>query len=158
MLKRIRAKEGLAYSVYSYPVPGSIFRGYFLASLETKIATTSRAINMMLEVMREMREKPVTEQELAEAKSFYEGSLARRMETYPDVARLIINQEFYGLKDNYYIKDIEEIKKLTREDILHVARKYIDLNNYNIAIVTKVADLKLEIVGIDESMIEKKGI
>ncbi len=103
-----------------------------------------------------MRENLVTEQELAEAKSYYEGSLARSMETYGDVAGLIINQEFYGLPDNYYLKNIEEIKELTREDLLRVARKYIDLENFNVAIVTKIKDLQLEVEGIDESIIEKE--
>ncbi len=155
LLKRIRSEEGLAYSVYSYAVPGSIFRGYYLFSLQTKTASTSRAMNLMLEIMRGMRENLVTEQELAEAKSYYEGSLARSMETYGDVAGLIINQEFFGLPDNYYLKDIEEIKGLAREDLLRVARKYIDLENFIVAIVTKIKDLQLEVEGIDESIIEK---
>ena len=155
--KSIRVKQGLAYSAYSHFAPGPTYNGYFRAGLQTKVGSTSQALNSLLEEFGRIRDEPVSEKELEDTKSFFEGSLPRRQETYRQMANLFVDQEVYGLKSEYWADDLEEIKSLTREDIQRVARKYLDPDNFVIAIATNVDSLTLEVEGIAEDMIEVKN-
>lgn len=155
IMKSIRARQGLAYSAYSYFVPGPQYRGYFRAGLQTKTGSTSQALRSLLDEIRRIRSELVDTQELEDAKSFYHGSLPRRQESYRQIAGLFIDKEIYGLEDEYWRKDLEEISSLSREDIQRVAVEYLKPENYVIAIATKVDSLKLEIGGIEEEMIER---
>jgi zinc protease len=153
--KSIRARQGLAYSAYSYFVPGPQYRGYFRAGLQTKIESTSQALNLLLEEIRRIRGEPVTRQELEDAKSFYQGSIPRQQESYGQIADLYMDREIYGLENEYWIKDLEEIRSLTLEDIQRVAGEYLTPENYVVVIVTKVDSLRLEVEGITDDMVEK---
>ena len=153
--REIRSQAGLAYSVYSNFTGGSLLEGTFRAGFQTKLESTSQVLNKMLEMIREIRSELVSEKELEDVKKFYEGSLARRGETYAQVAVLVLNGEYYGLPDQYWVKEIEEIKGLTRERIREVAKKYLDPDNLVIAIATKKEDLKLDVEGITPEMIEE---
>jgi zinc protease len=153
--KSIRARQGLAYSAYSYFVPGPQYRGYFRAGLQTKIESTSQALNSLLEEIRRMRDEPVTPQELEDAKSFYQGSIPRQQESYGQIARLYGDREIYGLEDEYWIRDLEEIQSLGVEDIRRVAGEYLTPENYVVTIVTKVDSLKLDLEDVTEEMIER---
>jgi len=152
--REIRSQGGLAYSVYCYFTGGSLLPGTFESGFQTKIETTSEALSKMLNLIREIRTEHVSEKELEDAKAYYEGSLARQGETYGQVAGLILDGEYFGLPDQYWVKEIEEIKGLTRERIREVAQKYLDTENLVIAIATKKADLKLNVEGITPEMIE----
>jgi zinc protease len=154
IMKSIRARQGLAYSAYSYFVPGPYYRGYFRAGLQTKLGSTSQAVNSLLAEIRRIREELVTEEELEDAKSYFEGSLPRRQETYGQIADLFVDKEIYGLTEDYWVKDLEEIRSLSREDIRRVAEKYLDPENYVLAIATNVDSLTLEVEGITQDMIE----
>ena len=152
--KSIRVRQGLAYSAYSYFVAGPTYDGYFRAGLQTKIGSTSQALNSLLEEINRIRNEQVTDQELEDAKSFSEGSLPRRQETYGQIADLFVDQEIYGLESDYWVEDLKEIESLTKEDIQRVARKYLDPDNFIIAIATNVDSLSLEVEGITKDMIE----
>lgn len=153
--KSIRGRQGLAYSAYSYFVPGPQYPGFFRAGLQTKIESTSQALNSLLQEIGRIRSEPVTERELADAKSFYQGSLPRRQESYSQIAELFADQEVYGLVDDYWVKDLEEIRSLTVEDIQRVAGEYLSSEDYVIAIATKVDSLTLNVKGITEDVIER---
>jgi len=154
ILKSIRVRQGLAYSAYSYFAPGPAYSGYFRAGLQTKIGSTSQALNSLLEEINRIRNEQVTDRELEDAKSFFEGSLPRRQETYGQIANLFVDQEINGLKSDYWVEDLKEIKSLTKEDIQRVARKHLDPDNFIIAVATNVDSLTLEVEGITKDMIK----
>lgn len=154
--KTIRNEKGYAYSVYSYFAPGIEFPGFFRASLETKLENTSKAINLMLDLIKEFKEKGAKDEELKDAKSYFEGSIPRRSETYGQVASALLNEEIYDLPRFHWLKDIGEIKKVTRDDVLQVARKYFDTENMVIVIVGKKDSLHLNIEGVGEDQIKFK--
>jgi zinc protease len=153
--KSIRGRQGLAYSAYSYFVPGPQYPGYFRAGLQTKIESTSQALNSLLEEIRRIRSEPVTQKELEDAQSFYEGSLPRRQESYRQIAELFADQEIYDLGDNYWVKDLEDIRSLTVDDIQRVAGEYLTPEHYVIAIATKADSLTLNVRGVTEDAIER---
>jgi zinc protease len=139
----IREQQGLAYAVDSEFVGGSQFPGFFSAQLQTAIPTTAQALDSLLEVIEGLQQTPVSPEELADMKRYYEGSLPGSAETYEQVTELLINREFFGLPEGYWETEIQRIQKLTAQEIQQLAQRYLDINNFVLALVSKREDLNL---------------
>jgi zinc protease len=148
LTRAIREEQGLAYSVYSDFVGGSQFPGFFFAGLQTKINTTSQALNSLFAVIDSMKQAPVRAEELADMKLYYEGSLPRRAESYGQVAGLLVDREFFGLPDGYWESEIRQIQGLTPQDIQQLAQRYLDTDNFVLALVSKREHLELTVAPI----------
>jgi zinc protease len=148
LMRSIREEQGLAYTVSSDFIGGSQFPGFFYAGLQTKIDTSSQAIKSLFAVIDRMKQVPVSADELTDMKLYYEGSLPRRAESYGQVAGLLIDREFFGLPDGYWESDIRHIQQLTPEEIQRLAQRYLDTDNYVLALVSKRQQLDLTDVPI----------
>jgi zinc protease len=143
MLIRIRDDQGLAYSVYSH-FDADLYPGSFQASLQTKNASATRAIQEMLEEIKKIRERPVTDQELEDAKAFLIGSFPLRLDTTGKLSHLLTMIEFYGLGLDYLDRYPMLIRSVTKGDVLRAARKYLDPDRYALVVVAKQSEAKIE--------------
>lgn len=94
-------------------------------------------------MIESLQQTLVSPEELDDMKHYYEGSLPGRAETYEQVTELLIDREFFGLPKAYWETEIQRIQQLTAEDIQQLARRYLDLNNFVLAVVSKREDLNL---------------
>ncbi|HYY16183.1 MAG TPA: pitrilysin family protein, partial [Gammaproteobacteria bacterium] len=148
LTRSIREEQGLAYSVHSDFVGGSQFPGFFYAALQTKITTTSQALNSLFAVLERMKQDPVTDAELTDMRLYYEGSLPRRAESYGQIAGLLIDREFFGLPDGYWESEIRQIQQLTAQDIQQLAQRSLNTDNFVLALVSKREQLELAVPSI----------
>lgn len=139
MLKEIRDNQGLVYSVYSY-FDASIFPGPFSVSLQTKNQSANKAIEGALSEIRRIRKEAVTDQELSEAKDYLMGSFPLRLDTTSKLANILTAIEYYDLGFDYFEKYPEYIGKVTKEDVLRVAKKHLDPDRYVLVVVGKQSD------------------
>jgi zinc protease len=125
LTQEIRSNQGLAYNVDSYFETGRRFRGPFIAETETKSETTVKATTLLRSIITGMTLAEVTQKELDLAKdsiinSFIFG-FARSDAVVAQRARL----EFYGYPAGYLENYRDNIARVTREDVLRVAKKYL---------------------------------
>ena len=120
----IRNERGLAYSVYSY-FGAEKSHGSFQFVMQTKNETALEAIQIASEEMRRMREQPVSEQELNDAKDYLIGSFPLRFDTNRKVASFLAQVEYYELGLDYPERYAELIRKVTRDDVLRAAKQYL---------------------------------
>ena len=120
----IRNRRGLAYSVYSYFVAGRN-AGRFQMAMQTRNESAREAIEVARAEIERMRRDGVTAEELQDAKSYLTGSFALGLETNDDIADFLGQVEYLGLGLDYVDRYPDMIRKVTREDILRVARKYL---------------------------------
>ena len=123
-LDSIRNERGLAYSVYSY-FSAEKGHGTFELVMQTKNETALEAIRIAKAEIRRMREELVTEQELSDAKDYLTGSFPLRFDTNRKVANFLAQVEYFQLGLDYPERYADFIKKVTREDVQHVAQKYL---------------------------------
>jgi len=138
ILDKIRDDMGLAYSAYSYFLP-SKYDGVFRVGMETKNESAKLAIDETLKLVEQMRETGITDEELQDAKDYITGSFPRKQDTNSKIASLLTQVEYYNLGLDYFDMYEREIKKVTKEDVLRVARKYLHPDNIYIVVV---ADLE----------------
>ncbi|MGH7826772.1 MAG: M16 family metallopeptidase [Candidatus Binatia bacterium] len=124
VMDSVRNERGLAYSVYSY-FNAEKGRGSFELVMQTKNDSAQEAIRVAIEEMRRIREEPVREEELRNAKDYLTGSFPLRFDTNRKVANFLALVEFFGLGMDYRERYPDLINKVTREDVLRVARQYL---------------------------------
>ncbi|GAB4541237.1 MAG: pitrilysin family protein [Anaerolineales bacterium] len=123
----VREKAGLAYSASS-----SLHAGVTVGSWEVDAGVNpknlDKAIDLILKELKKFAARGVTKDELAENQANYIGRLPLSLESNGGVASALLNLERYQLGLDYYPRYESFIRAVTREQILEVARKYIDVD------------------------------
>jgi len=124
LMQTVRSKAGLAYSIGSGFEPGK-FPGSFTVSLQTKNQSANQAIDLILQQMREIQEKPVSDAELDATRKFLIGSFPLKIDKQSGIASFMLQVELYGLGLDYAEKYPKLIEAVTKEDVQRVAKEYL---------------------------------
>lgn len=120
----IRNERGLAYSVYTN-FNADKSHGTFQFVMQTKNDSAREAMRIAREEIERIRREPVSEQELNDAKDYLTGSFPLRLDTNRKVANFLAQVEFFQLGLDYPDRYGDFIRKVTREDVLRVAKRYL---------------------------------
>jgi predicted Zn-dependent peptidase len=131
----IREEKGFSYGVrsgFAYGRgPGAFQTGGDIISAKTDLA--------LVEFMKELRgiagARPVTDEELATAKDAMVQRLPGLFGSVAGINRAIAGLWVQGLPDAYYQQYARAVGAVTKDDVVRVARKYIDLEHLAIVIV-----------------------
>lgn len=131
----IREVHGYSYGVnssFAYGKgPGPFRAGGAIVSDKTDLA--------LLEFMKELHgilgERPITDEELTTAKDALMQGLPRSFASITGIGGNITNLTVQGLPDDYYEKYARNISAVTREDLMRVAKQYVDVDHLAIVIV-----------------------
>jgi zinc protease len=131
----IREQKGYSYGVnsgFSYGKgPGAFRAGGSIFSDKTDAA--------LIEFMKELKgivgEKPVTDEEITTAKEALIQGLPQRFASVSAISGAITSLVVQGLPEDFYQTYATNVSAVTKEDLLRVAKKYIDLNHLAIVIV-----------------------
>ena len=134
LMDNIRDNKGLAYDVHSYFAPMK-HSGYFNVGVQTKNESAKVAIEEVLKEMERIRSVPVTDKELEDAKAYLTGSFPLKLDTNKKIAGMLTAIEFFNLGLDYPDRYPKMINSLTKDDILRVARKYLNPDNYIMVVV-----------------------
>jgi zinc protease len=143
LMDSIRDKQGLAYGIMSH-FDARLLPGSFWVNLQTKTETTNQAITGVLSEIKSIRDTPVSDQELAEAKSFLVGSFPLRLDSTAKLAQVLAQVEFYGLGFEYFSDYPKWIERVTKEDVQRVAKQYLDPKRYALVVVGNLAKAKVK--------------
>ncbi|MBI5848543.1 MAG: insulinase family protein [Nitrospirae bacterium] len=143
LMDNIRDNKGLAYDVHSF-FSASRFSGSFQAGLQTKNESANAAIDEVLREMERIKAEPVSDRELQDAKSYLTGSFPLRIDSNSKIAGFALAVEFNSLGMDYVDKYPSLINAVTQEDILRVAKKYLDTKNYVLVVIGNLEKAKLK--------------
>ncbi len=143
LMDSIRDKQGLAYGIMSQ-FDTRLMPGAFFISLQTRTDVTNQAIAGVLTEIKGMRDAPVTDQELNEAKSFIVGSFPLRVDSSAKLANVLAQVELYNLGMDYFTQYPKAIEKVTKDDVLRVAKQYLDPQHYALVVVGSIAKAKVK--------------
>jgi len=143
LMDSIRDRQGLVYGVGSH-FEANLMPGAFLVNLQTRNETANQAISGVLTELKSIREAPVTDQELADAKAYLMGSFPLRLDTSAKLAQVLSLVELYGLGLDYFSQYPHWIEKVTKEDVLRVAKQYLHPNRYALVVVGDLAKAKVK--------------
>ncbi len=125
LFREVRTHQGLAYSVGSLFNPGNLDLGVFMAYSETKPTTTLKTISAMINEINRIREAPVSDEELKQAKDSFLNSFVFSFSSPTQVVSRQMILEYYHLPKDFLESFRDHVAKVTKEDILRVARQYL---------------------------------
>ena len=135
----LRDKKSLAYSVTSFLSPG-IENGFFGIYIGTAPGKEEEAINGIKNEITKLLKDGITDDELDRAKNYLVGNFEIGLQENSAQAAKISFDEIYGVGWDEYTKYPDKIFKVKKSDVLRVARKFIDLDAYTLAIVKNKDD------------------
>jgi zinc protease len=138
----IREEKGYSYGVQSSFAygkgPGAFRAGGDIVSAKSDAA--------LIEFMKELRgiggTRPITDEELATAKDALIQRLPGTFASVNAVNGAITGLWTQGLPDNYYQQYQSKISDIKKEDLVRVAKQYIDLDHLSIVIVGDRASIE----------------
>jgi predicted Zn-dependent peptidase len=123
LFQNIREKLGLAYAVFSELTPYSD-AGMMTVYAGTARETVGQVIDLVIQEFRDLKQKPVTEEELLRAKNHLKGSLMLSLESTSSRMANLARQELYF--GRFYTLDeiLASIGAVTREEVQSLAQQF----------------------------------
>ena len=154
----LRERHGYTYGARSQ----FAFRrqaGPFVVAAPVRNEVTRESVTEMIEELRRIRTGDIEERELDDTKSYLIGVFPALVQTASDIASRLVDMELYGLPENYFDRYRENIANVTRDDIAHVAQKYLDPDRLLIVIVGNAREIRepLGTLGLPLSEIDIDG-
>lgn len=133
--KHVRSELGLAYeaggdwdAAFDHPGTFSVFVG-------TKSESVSQAIDAVMKEIRQIREKPITEEELRIAKESMLNSFVFDFARPSQVLSRVITYNYYDYPEDFLQRYRANVGKVTRQDVLRVARQHLDPDRLTVMVV-----------------------
>ncbi|MDH4127388.1 MAG: insulinase family protein [Spirochaetota bacterium] len=130
----LRGKRTLAYATGGFYEP-RVDTGLFLFYIGTEPSKKDEAIKGLFEHIKRIKTELISKRELEIAKNSAIGPIIKRLQSLNGQASIQASNEKLKLGYDYHLKLIENLKKVTREDIKRVADRYFTLDRYVLSIV-----------------------
>jgi len=130
----LRDKKSLAYSVFSFVAPG-LDPGYVAFGIGVSPEREDEAVDGFLEQIRLARDEPASVEELERAKRYLIGSHMIGLQSLSSRADEVFFPALYGQNLEDSLRFARRIQSVTAEQVQEAARKYLDPENYTVAVV-----------------------
>jgi predicted Zn-dependent peptidase len=123
LFRHLREDKGYTYGAYS-GFGATQFRGTWSASTDVRTEVTDPALTDLLALVTEMRDKPVPEKELQDAKRAIVASFALSLENPQQMLGYYVQNWLYGLPADYWDTYPVKIDAITAAQAQAAAAKY----------------------------------
>ncbi|HLJ48997.1 MAG TPA: pitrilysin family protein [Bryobacteraceae bacterium] len=134
LFRIIREEKGYTYGISS-GFSATRYQQHFSSSTSVRTEVTEPALTDVLKEFREIRETPVSKDELDGAKRALVANFALGLENPTGVLARWMQQREYGLPENYWDTYSEKVMAITADDVQRVAKKYVPYDNVQIVAV-----------------------
>lgn len=153
----LRVNSGLTYgarsSVDLHRLPGAA-----VISTYTRTETTEKAMDMALDVLRQLTEKGITAAQLASVKAYVKGTYpTQNMETPEQLSALLGDMEIFGLNRGETDDLFSRIDAVTVESANAVAKKYYKPAGLTFVVLGNAAKIRESVKKYSGTVIEMKA-
>ncbi len=134
----LRTEHGLVYGASS-DLDCYTSLGSWLAKTSTRSADTIKATELVLSEVARMRDRPVQQWELQNARDYLVGHEALQFESASQVANQVLEMMLNHLPDDYWNKYAQQIRSLSADDVLAATRKYLNPDDDVVVLVGNLA-------------------
>ena len=130
----LRGEHGLTYSASS-DLDCYLTTGLWVAKTSTRTAETTKAVQRVLQEVKQMRDHPISPFELQQALDYLIGHQALDFETSAGIADQFLDLMSYHLPLDTWSTWPAALRKLTPQDIWQATRRYLDPDQATIVLV-----------------------
>ena len=140
LFMNLREEKGYTYGAYS-SLDARRTAGTFRATAEVRTPVTGDSLKEFFYELNRIRNEPVSEKEIGDAKSYLTGVFPIRLETQEGLIDQLVQIKVFGLPENYLEIYRSSIQAVTIQQVQEVARKYVRPDEAAIVIVGDGAQL-----------------
>jgi zinc protease len=130
----LREEKGYTYGAGS-ALSAPMFRGDWSASTSVRSEVTEPALHDLLAEITQLRDQPVSDQELSDAKRSMIASFALSLESPTQLLNYHVTRWRYKLPADYWDKYPDRVSAVTTQQVQAAARKYLDAQRMQIIAV-----------------------
>lgn len=135
LFTEVRTKRGLAYATGGAQTQGFGWRGFFYGASISRVEKTAEVIELMLAQFRDLRERPVSQEELELFRNNILNAEVFRFTSRQAVAERIARTQMLGLPADYYEQYLRQIQAATPADLQRVMQQYVRPEQFVIVVV-----------------------
>jgi zinc protease len=140
LFMNLREDKGYTYGAYS-SLDARRTAGTVRATAEVRTPVTGDSLKEFFYELERIRNEPVSEKEIADAKSYLTGVFPIRLETQEGLVDQLVQIKMFGLPENYLEIYRNHIQAVTISQVQEVARKYVRPDEAALVIVGDGAQL-----------------
>jgi len=141
LMTLVRSDEGRTYGISSQVVTRSD-HGCLVIATTTRNEEVAATVQSILKVLDALRTGGVTPRELEDAKSYFSGNLALRLETPGDTAGYVLSRLQQGYTLAEVAGEAARLQAVTAEDVQRVAQELLDPGRFAMVVVGDRAALR----------------
>jgi hypothetical protein len=134
LFMNLREEKGYTYGAYS-SLDARRTAGTFRATAEVRTPVTGDSLKEFFYELNRIRNEPVSEKEIADAKSYLTGVFPLRLETQEGLVDQLVQIKMFDLAEDYLEFYRNRIQAVTIPQVQEVARKYVRPDEAAIVIV-----------------------
>ncbi len=150
----LREEKGFTYGIYSQ-LQTRRQAGPWQISGDIKANSTAEAMKEIFKEIGRLRDEPVPAQELEEAKRSIVASFALSLEQPSRIMQYAADRHRYEFPADYWDHYPAQLAAVTPEDVLRVARRYLDPAALQIVAVGDAAQLKSALADLGDVEVEE---
>jgi zinc protease len=129
----VRDELGLAYYVFS-TIAGTASRGPWTVRMGVNPENVERALAVTFTELEKIRDGAIPDDDLALARDKLVGELEVGRESPSGVAGMVLEAELFKLGDDHLERYPREIRAVTKDDVIAIARELLPTDRYALAI------------------------
>jgi len=127
LMKEVREKRGLAYSVYSYMAPGRDV-GPFVAGMQTKKDQADLAVQVMTETIASFVNEGPSDEEIRSAKENLTNGFPLRIDSNKKILDNVASIAWNDLPLDTLDTWTKQLNAVTKEQVVAAYKKHLDMN------------------------------
>lgn len=124
LFMNLREEKGYTYGAYSN-LDARRMAGTFRATAEVRTPVTGDSLKEFFYELNRIRNEPVSQKEISDAKSYLTGVFPIRLETQEGLTDQLVQIKMLRLPDDYLHVYRDRVQAVSIEDIQRVAQKYV---------------------------------
>jgi zinc protease len=153
LFRNLREDKGYTYGIYARGDARRLAGVSFVVG-SVKAEVTGAAVKELFAEIGRLREEPVSEAELADAKNALVLGLPADFATAGGIASRLADLAVHGLPDDYWNRYADEVAKITAEDVRRFATARLDPAKLTLVMVANPDTVKPQLVDLPIGPIE----
>lgn len=125
IVAKVRSDEGLAYNAGSQFGLGTYYPDDFRCWFQSKSNSCAYATKIILDEISRLRTEKVSPEDVADTVSFFVEAFPGRFQSKMAILGTYVNDEYTGRDPSYWQSYIANLKKVTVDDVLRVAKQHL---------------------------------
>ncbi|HSQ22795.1 MAG TPA: pitrilysin family protein [Pyrinomonadaceae bacterium] len=151
LFMNLREEKGYTYGAYSN-LDARRLAGTFRATAEVRTAVTGASLREFFYELNRIRDEAVSNQEIANAKSYLTGVFPIRIETQDGLIDQLVSIKMFDLPDDFLKTYRDQVNAVTTEDIQRVAQTYVQPDRATLVVVGDAAEITEQIKPYSETI------